>query len=217
VKKGIRRPKEDIGGLAAALAAARRRAGLNQKELAARIGADQSYVSKVERGAVDLQASTLIEFARAQDLELMLIPRQLVPAVQALQREIAPDPRSAPSKIDQDLIRLSRHARELAQRYPALSALSELAATADELRIARVDESSAAKARPLIDSADAIIAKLRRFPRERPDIELSTLAAGAGNELRQITRALTDLRNQWVHREAPSTPVPAYRLGDDDA
>jgi HTH-type transcriptional regulator / antitoxin HipB len=96
MKKGTKKPISGAGGgLVADLAAARRRAGLNQKALAQRIGADQSYVSKVERGGVDLQTSTLIEFARALDLEPMLIPRQLVPAVQALQREVGRDASSA--------------------------------------------------------------------------------------------------------------------------
>lgn len=80
-----------------ALAAARRRGGLNQKALAARIGADQSYISKVERGALDPQTSTIIEIARALGLELMLVPRQLVPAVQALRREI--DREASPASV----------------------------------------------------------------------------------------------------------------------
>jgi transcriptional regulator with XRE-family HTH domain len=214
---GIKRPLKNFDGLITALAAARRRVGLNQKALAARVGTDQSYVSKVERGAVDPQTSTLIELARALGLELMLVPRQLVPAVQALQREIAPDPRNAPSKIDQDLLRLSRHARALVRRYPTLPALSEVATAADELRIARVDESSSAHVRPLIDGAEAIISNLRRFPSDRPDIERSRVAADAAHGLIPITRTLKDLRNQWVHREAPSASLPAYRLGDDDA
>ncbi len=89
--KGIKEPSD----LTIALAAARRRAGLNQRALAAKIGADQSYVSKVERGAVDPQTSTLVEIARALGLEVMLVPRQLVPAVQALRREFALDAPSA--------------------------------------------------------------------------------------------------------------------------
>jgi HTH-type transcriptional regulator / antitoxin HipB len=88
MRKGINKPIFGADDLVGDLAAARRRAGLNQKALAQRIGADQSYVSKVERGGVDLQTSTLIELSRALDLEPMLIPRQLVPAVRALQREI---------------------------------------------------------------------------------------------------------------------------------
>jgi transcriptional regulator with XRE-family HTH domain len=107
VKKGIKEPISSASGLLTGLAAARRSAGLNQAALAQRIGADQSYVSKVERGRVDPQISTLIELARALDLELMLIPRQLVPTVQALQLASASDPSNAPGKLDQDLARLS--------------------------------------------------------------------------------------------------------------
>lgn len=96
MRKGAKKLNENVGALVGALASTRRRAGLNQKSLAARIGADQSYVSKVERGVIDLQTSTLVEIARALGLELMLIPRQLVPTVQALQREITREAPSAP-------------------------------------------------------------------------------------------------------------------------
>lgn len=203
--------------VAGTLAAARRRAGLNQQALGARIGADQSYISKIERAALDPKTSSLIELARALDLELMLVPRQLVPAVQALQREVAPDPRRAPGQIDRDLRRLSRRARELMVRYPELRALSETAAAADELCIARVDESSAAKARPLIDAAEVIIDRLRGYPSDRPEIERAQRSAGAADELAPIARALRDLRNEWLHRQVSSDPLPAYRLDDADA
>jgi hypothetical protein len=53
--------------------------------------------SKIERAAVDPQVSSLIEIARVLGLELMFVPKQLVPAVQALQREAVPDPRDTGS------------------------------------------------------------------------------------------------------------------------
>ena len=216
MKKGINGPNANISSLVTALAGARRRAGLNQMALGRRIGSDQSYVSKVERGGVDPQISTLVELARALDFELMLVPRQLVPAVQALQREIAPDPRNDPSTVDQDLVRVARDARGLRRRYPALPALSEVATAADELRIARVDESVAAKVRPLIESARAVITELRGLAGDRPPVGLPTNIKDATIRLEPITKALGDLRNQWVHRDTPSAPIPAYRLGDDD-
>jgi transcriptional regulator with XRE-family HTH domain len=203
--------------VAATLAAARRRTGLNQQALGARVGADQSYISKIERAALDPKTSSLIELARALDLELMLVPRQLVPAVQALQREIVPDPRRAPSQIDHDLRRLSSRARKLMVRYPELRALSEIAAAVDELRLARVNESSAAKARPLIDAAEVIIDRLRGYPSDQPEIERSQRSAGAADKLAPIARALRDLRNEWLHRDVSPDPLPAYRLDDADA
>lgn len=68
------------------LAAARREVKLSQRALGRKIGLAQSHVSKIERGAVDPQLSNLLEIARALGLELMLVPRRLVPAVRALTR-----------------------------------------------------------------------------------------------------------------------------------
>lgn len=68
------------------LAFARRGAKMSQRALGEKIGLAQSHVSKIERGAVDPQLSNLLEIARALGLELMLVPKRLVPAVRALGR-----------------------------------------------------------------------------------------------------------------------------------
>jgi HTH-type transcriptional regulator/antitoxin HipB len=73
--------------IAAALKAARERKGLSQRALAERVGLPQSHVSKIENAAVDLQTTNLIEIARALDLEVTLVPRSLLPAVQSLQHQ----------------------------------------------------------------------------------------------------------------------------------
>jgi HTH-type transcriptional regulator / antitoxin HipB len=96
---------DQLRQIVATLIATRHRAGLSQRALGAKVGLAQSHISKIERAAVDPQVSNLLEIARALGLELMLIPTQLVPAVQALQREAARDSRRAPSAIDDDLTR----------------------------------------------------------------------------------------------------------------
>src|ERR1700676_819300 len=101
---------EHVRQIAASLTAARRRAQLSQHALGAKVGLAQSHISKIERAAIDPQVSSLMEIARTLGLELMLVPAQLVPAVQALEREATPDPRRTPSAIDHDLNRLARHA-----------------------------------------------------------------------------------------------------------
>ena len=63
--------------------AARESKDLTQTDLGSRIGQPQSAVSRIERGG-DLRVSTLLELARVLELEPMLIPKHLVPAVQAL-------------------------------------------------------------------------------------------------------------------------------------
>lgn len=57
---------------------------LSQHEVARLSGVPQSNYSKIELGKVDPRASTLIDIARALNLELMLVPKELVPVVQSL-------------------------------------------------------------------------------------------------------------------------------------
>jgi HTH-type transcriptional regulator / antitoxin HipB len=68
----------------ASLRAAREKKGFSQRALSAGTGMPQSYISRMERGMIDLQLSSLIEVARVLDLEIMAVPRKLVPAVQAI-------------------------------------------------------------------------------------------------------------------------------------
>ena len=68
------------------LRAARESKGLSQRELSAKSGVPQGHISKIENGAVDLRLSSLVELARVLDLELMLVPRKTVPAVQSIVR-----------------------------------------------------------------------------------------------------------------------------------
>ena len=63
----------------------RKKKGLSQRALSAKIGIPQSHISKIENGMVDLQTSSLIEIARTLDLELILVPRNLLPTIRALQ------------------------------------------------------------------------------------------------------------------------------------
>lgn len=66
------------------LQSARRAARLSQKAVGERMGLPQSHVSAIENGKVDPRLSNVIEMARLLDLEPMLIPRPLLPAVRAL-------------------------------------------------------------------------------------------------------------------------------------
>jgi len=77
--------------IANSLRAARVARGLSQRELSARTGVPQGHISKIENGTVDLRLSSLVELARVLDLELTLVPRKLLPAVQAIARGKADD------------------------------------------------------------------------------------------------------------------------------
>ena len=71
------------------LVIARQAAKLSQRALGTKTGLAQSHISKIERGVVDPQLSNLLEFARSVGQELMLVPRQLVPAVRALHHSLS--------------------------------------------------------------------------------------------------------------------------------
>jgi transcriptional regulator with XRE-family HTH domain len=73
-----------VDHLAKALKAARESRKLSQRGLSEAVGMPQAQISKIENAAVDMRASTLIELARALDLEVMLVPRKHVPAVKSI-------------------------------------------------------------------------------------------------------------------------------------
>jgi len=57
--------------------------GLTQSDMGERIGQPQSAVSRIERGG-DIRVSTLLEMARVLEMEPVLVPKHLIPAVHAL-------------------------------------------------------------------------------------------------------------------------------------
>lgn len=79
-------PPCSIQEIAATIQAARKKKGLSQRALSKKVGIPQSHLSKIEKGMVDLQLSTLIEIARNLDLEPVLIPRSQLTLLEALQK-----------------------------------------------------------------------------------------------------------------------------------
>ena len=76
--------------LRTALRKARVRLGLSQRELSEISGVQQAQISKFENGAVDLRLSSLVALFRALELELELVPRTCLPAVQSIIRTTSP-------------------------------------------------------------------------------------------------------------------------------
>jgi transcriptional regulator with XRE-family HTH domain len=93
---------------------ARAKRGWGQRELGAQVGLPQPHISAIESGEIVPRFDTLLEIVRVLDLDLLLVPRSLVPAVQSLIRAqkqpesaerplyAADDEESAPDKKDHD-------------------------------------------------------------------------------------------------------------------
>lgn len=183
---------------------ARRAKGLTQRELGQRVGVPQSHISKIEQGGVDLQFSSLTELARALDLELKLVPRQALPAVEGVIRSFqVPEGRTPAAKaMLEPLLRL---ALDIETHHPALEAAERFRRTLEELSVLPFDSASLKALRLAAPSAQRIEQLLAQDPlKVRPVLE-------------RATRALRALRDAGVHRTQPAQPaqLPAHSLEDD--
>ncbi|NEU98877.1 helix-turn-helix domain-containing protein [Bradyrhizobium uaiense] len=67
---------------------ARLQLGLSQESLGRKLKIPQNHISAMESGKVDVRASTLTSWARAVGLELLIVPRVVVPAVEHLKKRM---------------------------------------------------------------------------------------------------------------------------------
>jgi transcriptional regulator with XRE-family HTH domain len=74
---------------------ARHKRGWSQAELGQRLGLPQMHISGIETGKIVPRFDTLLELVRVLDRDFLLVPRALVPAVQALIRDHRRPPRDA--------------------------------------------------------------------------------------------------------------------------
>jgi HTH-type transcriptional regulator / antitoxin HipB len=70
--------------LMTAVAKARRNQKLSQADAGKKSGVGQAHWSRIENGTIDVRLSSMIDITRALGYELMLIPKELVPAVKAI-------------------------------------------------------------------------------------------------------------------------------------
>jgi transcriptional regulator with XRE-family HTH domain len=180
------------------LRAARERTGLTQRDLSSRIGVPQSHISKIESGGTDLRLSSLIELARALDYELVLVPRKLLPTVEAIVRNasstLSAEARLRSATLNRAQSVLARHSRA----HPDDPELKRLGQTLRELanfQLGKVDID-------IIRDVTKKLAKLPSGPSVAPAIQ-------------RASRQLREVRNRIVHA-VPEAPRPAYALDEED-
>jgi transcriptional regulator with XRE-family HTH domain len=196
--------------LARTLRDARIARGLSQRELAARAGLGQNRLALIETGGVDLRTSTLAQLARALDLELVLTPRRVLPAVQSLTRtpqagghQLEPHSvRGTPMRV---LRRIQRNIAALETMQPSSEALVQAKSAAQAL----IEAGSAlgASTLPRLRRSARSLA-LARANKAQPQPVLAKVAAEL-QELRQMLLATARLE------QAPQAERAAYSLDDE--
>lgn len=195
-----------IEEIAASLREARIAKALTQKALGQRVGLPQSHISKIEKGAVDLKLSSLVEIARALGLEIKLVPRNALPAVEGAVRAHGTS------------VETSR----------ALSLLNRQAQIADRIKANFPDLPQVEDFQNAIRSIPRLqfdAAQLKALDEAlKPAKRLTSITEGQGGvaalakRLEEATSALRHFRNMQVHH-APLIEAarqrPAYRLEDD--
>lgn len=184
------------------LRVARERKKLSQRALSKKVGLPQSHISRIENGMVDIQLSSLVELSRVLELEVMLVPRKLVPTVQGLIRSSTPS--------NQDIQRTQQIKIEL-QRI--------------EKVVKKIPLSHSSKKE--YEKIGRILKDIQSMP--GLDLDVDHLIS-IGKEIKRISKAggekslvlkasileLQGLRNQYFH---PSKKLdktePAYSLDED--
>jgi transcriptional regulator with XRE-family HTH domain len=220
-----------------ALKHARQAKGLSQRALSSRIGVPQSHISKIESGGTDIRLSSLIELARVLDLELKLVPRKAVPAIETVVRSTDPalalaqpaDTARAVREFDQTL----KAANDLRALYPDLTALQQIQDSLQSIKniqSAVRDPAFLARFHTFYEPLRAQLEKIRKVAdsvKTSPPDTLRSLAQAADRvkalppetlrSLTQVADTFRQLRNQIAHGlPAAASPRPAYRLDDDD-
>jgi transcriptional regulator with XRE-family HTH domain len=81
---------------------ARRQHHWSQRDLGEKVGLPQTHISGIETGRIVPRFDTLLDIVRVLDRDLLMVPRALVPAVQALIRGEGERPLYAVDDNEQD-------------------------------------------------------------------------------------------------------------------
>jgi len=188
-------------GLIAQLRYAREAAGTSQRALSARSGLTQSHISHIERGTTEPGLSSLIDVARALDLELVLVPKKLLPAVRGVIRS-KKDQRDISPEVSKAALREIAQGERLVTKQKALyggsADLDRIAESLHFLRRAPLGYGDLAIVRQALQT-------LNRFQASKQSRDIVS----------EIAASLQSLRNR-IAQARVETPRPAYGLNEED-
>ena len=185
--------------IAEQLRLAREAAGLSQRELGLRSGLTQSHISQIERGSMEPGLSSLVDLTRALDLEVVLAPRRMLPAIRSLVQSASLSSNTEASTFQQkEVARFERLVIKQKQLHGSSADLDTIAASLKLLRH--------------LPMASEEIALLQTQAEQ-----LKTHQAGPQSReiVREIAQTVRRLRNEAVHRDTRPSRA-AYGLDEED-
>lgn len=191
--------------IAASLKKARIARGLSQRALSALANVPQSHISKIEQGGVDLRLSSLVEIARALDLEVTLVPRKNLSAVKTITRQSSSGAghMETTARLSKELGRLVNTTTRIAREHPELREVAQLRRRVSDLSLLEIPNSA-------IDDIKQINKALTTFAKE-PENDIA---------LNHALLQLRNFRNMIVHIQADQSGAekirPAYSLEEDN-
>ena len=196
-----------ITHIARKLKTARQAKGLSQRQLSQLAAVPQSHISKIESGAVDLRLSSLIGLSRVLDLELTLVPRKTLPAINSIVRSSEHAAKSIgrnSSSIQKEWKRINNTIARLSRDAPAIKELAQIQSLARDLQRFQV--------------SDSYLMKIRDAGKTLQAIKNDTNNLGS---IRNSLSEFQNLRNSLAHAsvELPEPEVvrPAFSLdGNND-
>lgn len=187
--------------IVSALKTARDKKGISQRELSAKAGVPQAQISRFENGDVDIRLSSLVSLGRALDLEIELVPRKAVSAVESIVRATTSSERPIqPTRTLNDVAKLVRALK--AVRSPEISSVA-MEKALSHLRVLE-------RFQPTTEQLEAV----KRFN----DTLAKTKLLDLDPEIfAKHAKAIEHIRNQVAHSAPPvSLPKPAYALDDEE-
>lgn len=182
--------------------------GLSQRSLSGQTGFTQANISKIENGTVDLKMSSLIELARALDLEVTLVPRRAMPAVRNLAR-ISREPRNRKeiSRIIASIKKVADLLSTAIPNHPAARKINDLIGDFEDIQPNSEE----------IEKLDQINGRLKMIYRSMNPSQLSDEASmgNARTDVIALMQQLLQMRNKIAHGASSQiieTPRPAYTL-----
>ncbi len=198
---------------------ARKAKGLSQTSFGELIGVPQSHISKIEKGGVDIKLSSLVQIARALDLEIKLVPKKALPAVESIVAGFPRD-RTAPALSNirnaQKALDHIRNAADVPTNY--IEVFEQIDRALKGLQALNYDTDAYVRLEKATSPIWQITLSSKEFNFNEDLKDSSSETGKLIRRLDRVGRKLRELRNSLVHRheQADLLERPAYSLEDDD-